>query len=512
VQRRNLLHLLTALPASAALGGIVRAPETSPVAPPAPASTPFDADTVPAMARALAAKPYQAPDATLPADLKNLKYQEYRSIRFDTKKALWRGQGTPFQVQFFHRGFLYTDRVDIFEVAGGQAQPIRYTPDLFHFDRVQPPKVDDLGFAGLRLHNPISRPDYFDEVCTFLGASYFRAVARGQGYGLSARGLAVKTADPGGEEFPAFKSFWIEKPARNAQAIVMWALLDSQSVAASFRFEIQPGTDTIFTVDALLLPRVDIGEAGIAPLTSMFYFDANNRAGIDDYRSAVHDSSGLLMLTGHGDPLWRPLVNPTTLQFSAFGDTNPRGFGLLQRERRFSAYEDLEANYQRRPSLWVEPVGDWGEGNVDLVEIPTKEEIHDNIVAFWRPKQPLKAKGEYTFKYRLHWCWDPPGTGSLAKIMQTRAGVGFERDTRQFVIDVAGEALKAIPPDAPLSAQIDADKGRIRHAVAQHNPESGGWRISFALAPADAKVIELKARLVGADAPLSEIWLYRWTA
>ena len=509
VHRRNLLHLLAG---TALAGAAAPAPSVAPPAAPPAARTAFDANTVPNLARALAAKPYQPPVTALPDSLKNLKYDQYRNIRFNLGKALWRGQGTRFQAEFFHRGFLYADRVDVFEVSGGQAQEIRYTPDLFQFDHMAAPKADNLGFAGLRLHYPLNRPDYFDEICSFLGASYFRAVARGQGYGLSARGLAIKTADPTGEEVPVFKSFWLDMPAGAADSVVVWALLDSPSVAAAYRFQIQPGLDTIFTVECLLLPRVDIAAAGIAPLTSMFFFDASARAGFDDYRPAVHDSSGLLMLTGQGETIWRPLANPAQLQFSAFGDTHPRGFGLMQRPRDFAAFQDLEANYQSRPSLWVEPLGDWGEGSVDLVEIPTKVEIHDNIVAFWRPRQPLQAKGEFSFQYRLHWCWNAPIPANLAKITATRAGIGFDANTRLFVIDLDGAALKPIPPDAGLVARVTADKGKIRHAVAAHDPQTGGWRISFELAPGSAKIIELDAVLQGADAVLSERWHYRWTA
>src|SRR5215472_13074636 len=313
MHRRDILLQAVALPI-AALGRAALADE----------SVPFDAATVRNLARDLAQRPWQAPDATLPDELKNLDYQAYRSIRFDPGHALWKGQGLRFTAEFFHRGFLYRDPVKIFEVVDGRAELIRYSPDLFTFGKVKPP-TGDVGFAGFRLHYPLYSPDYFDEICTFLGASYFRAVAKGQGYGLSARGLAIKTADPAGEEFPLFRAFWLERPGKGSDAIVVHALLDSQSAAAAFRFTIRPGKQTIFDTEMALYPRVDLATAGIAPLTSMFLFDTNDRTRVDDYRDAVHDSNGLLLWTGRGEQVWRPLANPRELQLSAFADAGPRG-------------------------------------------------------------------------------------------------------------------------------------------------------------------------------------------
>jgi glucans biosynthesis protein len=281
MHRRDLLVRSAFLSIAAALAG--RTPARADDAAPsgtAPGAS-FDASTVRNLARNLAQQSYKAPDASLPGGLDKIDYQAYRSIRFDSGHALWRGQGVKFTAEFFLRGFLYKERVDIFEVAGGHATPIRYSPDLFTFDKVQAP-TGDIGFAGFRIHNPINRPDYFDEICAFLGASYFRAVARNQGYGLSARGLAIKTAEQSGEEFPLFRSFWLERPAKGSDVIVVHALLDSPSAAAAFRFTIRPGQQTVFDTEMALYPRSDLTVAGIAPLTSMFLFDANDRTRVDD--------------------------------------------------------------------------------------------------------------------------------------------------------------------------------------------------------------------------------------
>jgi periplasmic glucans biosynthesis protein len=472
----------------------------------ADASTPFDGSTVRNLARQLAGAPYKAQSADLPAAFKNLDFNGYQGIRFDTSKSLWRGQGRNFTVQFFHRGYIYQDRVSIYEVVNGRANLLHYSPDLFSFENIQP-STGDLGFAGFKVQYPLNKPD--DELCAFLGASYFRAIAKGQGYGISARGLAIKTADQSGEEFPVFRSFWIERPAQGSDILVIHALLDSPSTTASFRFTIRPGQDTVFDTETATYPRTDIAQAGLAPLTSMYMYDANERMRSDDWRIAVHDSNGLQMRTGHDEAIWRPLTNPRTLQMSAFVDTSPRGFGLAQRKRAFSDYEDLEARYEKRPTLWVEPIGDWGQGVVQLVEIPSDNEVNDNMVAFWRPHDPLRAKGEYLLNYRLHWCWAPPGQLSLAQVMQTLSGFSFDQKHRQFVVDFVGDSIKGLT--AAPALDVGCDKGKIVNATVEANPDISGWRVSIELDTQDNKLVELHARLMQADKPLSETWIYRWT-
>jgi glucans biosynthesis protein len=500
MRRRDILLQSAVLPVVAALGPTARADE----------SLPFDTSTVRTMARELAQHPWQAPNETLPPSLKDLDYQQYRSIRFDPGHALWHGQGLRFTAEFFHLGFLYKQPVKIFEVANGRATQIHYSPALFTFDKVTPP-AGDIGFAGFRLHYPLNRPDYYDEVCTFLGASYFRAVAKGQGYGLSARGLAIKTADPGGEEFPRFTTFWLERPDKNSDAVVVHALLDSQSATTAYRFTIRPGQQTLFDTEMALYPRNDIAAAGIAPLTSMFFFGRNDRTRVDDYREAVHDSAGLLLATGKGELVWRPLANPQALQISAFTDSGPHGFGLMQRGRDFADYQDLEAHYENRPALWVEPIGDWGQGIVELVEIPSNREINDNMVAFWRPHDPLKAKSEYLMKYRLHWCWSLPGATTLAEVAATRCGLSWDQKNRLFVVDFAGGALKGRPADPLPTLDIGSSKGNIVDPVVQPNPATGGMRLAFQLDTGGEKLVEMHARLMDGEAPLTETWLYRWT-
>ena len=482
-------------------GGIARAG-----APQAVGAAGFGPRTVADLARNLASRPYAPPQADLPPQLASITYDAYRAIRFRPEGALWKEQRLPFQTQFFHRGFYFRDRVDIFEVDGGQARPIPYDPQRFSSDAADlsglPP---GLGFAGFRLHTPINNKDYFDEAAVFLGASYFRSLGRNEVYGLSARGLALNTAGAGGEEFPAFRQFWIERPAANATSIVVHALLDSRSVAGAYRFVIRPGDHTVFDVEARLYPRGPLATAGVAPLTSMFLFGPSSPKRFDDFRPAVHDSDGLAMLNGRGERLWRPLTNPGVLQESAFADTAPRGFGLMQRSRKFSDFEDMEARYDRRPSAWIEPQGDWGPGAVHLVEIPSGSETEDNIVAFWRPAQPIT--GEAVFRYRLS--WGPPPPSGLAEVVGTRTGAAFHsKDVRVFTIDFAkpGGGLDGAQP------RVTASAGELAPPTLTPNPETGGLRLDVHLTPGSARTSELRAELVSGGRPVSEAWMYRWTA
>jgi len=503
LNRRSFLQVVAALPlASSTASGLLLPARAE--------STAFDRSIVRQIARDAAGKPFKAPDSKLPDNLKDLDYDHYRAIRFLPEHALWRGEKLPFEVQFFHRGFFYAPRVDIYEVANGQATRITYRPDYFSFGNTPPPSPEvDLGFAGFRLHAPINRPDYYDEVCVFLGASYFRAVAKGEIYGLSARGLAINTGEAKGEEFPLFKSFWIEKPTANANSIVVHALLDSESAAAAYRFTIRPGGTTVFDVEMAIYPRTNLDHAGLAPMTSMFFFGPNDRVDVDDFRPSVHDSDGFAIFNGRGEELWRPLSNPKDLQISTFSDLNPRGFGLMQRQKNFFAYQDIESSFERRPSLWAEPIGDWGEGTVQLIEIPTKEEIHDNIAGFWRPKNPLQAKGEHTYTYRLHWGPDAPKATSLARFSRTAVGARGE-GVKIFVLDLIGERLKSVDPNS-IRGNVSAEKVEIRNVVTQPNPAIGGWRLSFEVSAKEKNPIELRASLMQGNDAISEVWVYRWT-
>ncbi|MFW5816423.1 MAG: glucan biosynthesis protein, partial [Wenzhouxiangella sp.] len=338
-------------------------------------------------AQALAARDWQPPNPPAPA-LAALDYDQYRAIRFDPARALW-AQDEGFRVQFFHPGFLFNESVRIHEIDDGAVREIRFDPDRFRFDPPLdgPPVAAAAGHAGFRVHYPLNRPAVHDEFLVFLGASYFRLIGPGQGYGVSARGLALDSGGSGPEEFPVFRQFWLERPRPDASRLRLLALLDSPSVTGAFAFEVEPGEPTSMVVEARLFARRDLVRPGIAALTSMFKHGDTGPMRVDDFRPRVHDSDGLLVHSSRGEAQWRPLSNRARVRLSSFADdAAPAGFGLLQRRRAFEDYHDLEARYDLRPGKWVEPLGgDWGAGRVELVEIPTADETFDNIVAYWTP-------------------------------------------------------------------------------------------------------------------------------
>ena len=355
-------------------------------------------------ARALAAAPFAWPEAP-PDAIGKLSASDYAMIGFREEHRLFVDPPTGFAVELLHPGFIYSVPVEIFVVDGGISRKIAYDPALFNFGNVPPPESGaGLEFAGFRALTALNQPDVLQPFAIYAGASYFKAVSKGQTFGLSARGLAIGTGEAEGEEFPFFRAHWLEPPGEGR--IVVHSLLDGPSAAGAYRFTIRPGDPTQIDVEATIFAREDIAHLGLAPLTSMFLFDAKDRAEHDDFRLGVHDSDGLAMWNGSDERLWRPLHSPRLLQISAFANSGPRGFGLIQRERSFSDYEDLTAAYHRRPSAWVEPIGDWGKGHVVLVEIPSSEEIHDNIVAYWRPEADIAKGDEISLTYRLSWGWD----------------------------------------------------------------------------------------------------------
>ena len=469
---------------------------------------PFDRAALLARAAELAKQPHSLPPRP-EGDGRRLTYDQYRSIRFDAA-SIWKNENRNFAVDLLYPGFIFDVPVNINLVVGGTARRVLFRNELFAYGPDVPAvATGELGgYSGFRVRAPLNTPNYLDEFLVFQGASYFRAVAKGQLYGLSARGLAVRTARPEGEEFPYFTDFWIERPPEQSTEIVIHALLQSPSVVGAYTFTARPGNDTVIDVDAALFPRVDLTAFGVAPLTSMFLFDPSNRMRFDDYRNAVHDSDGLQILNGRGERLWRALANPrTVVQVSAFLDDSPKGFGLIQRKRDFKDYQDAEAQYDRRPSAWVEPQAEWGPGHVELVEIPSPREMNDNIVAYWQPADPIPAGQSRQFSYRLRFAWEPLDD-SLARVVGTRVGHALNADGhRSFVIDFkgAGDIPDGVVPDVSSSAgEVFAPRGQV---VAQ----TGVYRVAFELDPAREDIIEMRAVLHADGKPWSETWLYQWS-
>ena len=487
--------------------------------PPPPAAPVFGFETVLQAARDRARESHQNRRQTLSGVFSDLDYDAYRAIRYREDRRIWRGEGLGFEIDLMPPGAIYRDVVDIAVVEDGAVRPLPFDPSALHFDearfglpdgRAPEGAAEGHAWTGFRLRYPINRPEMHDEISVFQGASFFRGIGRDQIFGLSARALAINTGAPGGEEFPVFTRFWLHRPSRNATEFKLHALLESQSVVGAYEFLVRPGAETVVDVRSTLIPRVELTQVGIAPLTSMYFFGAKERGRVDDYRDAVHDSMGLQMLTGHGERLWRPLANPATLQLSAFQDVNPRGYGLVQRRRAFEDYQDAEARYEKRPSAWVTPLDEWGEGDTMLVEIPTDSEFNDNIVSFWRPRGALAAEREHPFAYRLYWCALPPDEAPSARVRETRAGRSVnEGERRLLVVDFdIGER-----PIGALRARAETSAGRIMHLNLRSLPRTGVARVVIGFNPPDAGGAEFRLQLVKAEGgePVSETWLYRWT-
>jgi glucan biosynthesis protein len=468
----------------------------------------FSHDEVITQARALSQSAFM-PRQTLPEGLTALDYDTYRAIRFQASRAAWANTATPFSVHMFAPGSVYREPVDVLLVESGVARPVVLAADAFE---TPTPQIAELiaqvgRYAGFRLHHPINQAGEAEEFVVFQGASYFRAVSGGQVYGLSARGLSIDTGEPGGEEFPTFRRFWIERPSPDMDAIVVHALLDSQRVTGAYRFAIWPGSPTAMDVQVTLFARARLSHVGLGCLTSMYMHGAMDAPDAPDYRPAVHDSLGLAMHTGGGERLWRPLFNPRALQLSAFMDRNPRGFGLGQRNRRFSNFEDLEARYDRRPSAWVSPQGDWGEGQVQLVEIPSEFEGNDNIVAYWRPAGGLEAGQEHSFAYRLTWPDDVvPGDG-LGAVTRSAFGRRLADGRPQIVIDWSNPRGVKVD-DISLDISLSGDARHETNVVL--NSGSGGYRVYLTLVSVNAPSTEVRVRPHVRGTAIGETWLYRY--
>jgi glucans biosynthesis protein len=481
----------------------------------ASAASGFGFDDVARRAQQLAAAPATNSPAKLPKELQNLDYDQFRDIRFKPDRAVWRDRKLPFELALFHLGGHFDRPVRINEVSGNTVREIRFDPALFDYgaNKIDPQRMTGLGFSGLRVHYALNTPKYKDEVLVFLGASYFRALGKGQVYGISARGLAVDTGLASGEEFPSFVEFWIERPAPAATELTIYGLLDSRRVAGAYRFVLKPGVETVLDVTARLFLRENVSRLGIAAVSTMYFFGENQRSARDDYRPEVHDSDGLSLQSGTGEWIWRPLVNPKRLLVTSFATTNPFGFGVMQRDRNFSDFEDLEARYELRPSVWIEPKGKWEGGRVELVQIPSPNETNDNIVAYWVPDNPPAPRTPFDIAYRLYWQKDPAARPPLSWVTQTRRGRGYApRDdgTIGFVVDFEGPALRKLPADADVEGIVTVDaNAAVREVVTHHNDVTGGWRLALRLARTDnAKPVELRAYLRTRTTTLSETWSY----
>lgn len=464
-------------------------------------------------ARRLAEQPFAERDSFAPEQLPEMGYSAYTSIRYRREAAVWADSGSPFRAELFHPGLYFQRPVEIHLVEDGRTRKLAFDKGLFDYADPEIGKqvAEDLEFVGFRAFH---QSDWKRDFLSFLGASYFRAVGASMQYGLSARGIAVETSNLGQEEFPSFTAFWLERPEPSGAGLTVHALLDGQSLTGLFTFRTQPTINTEIEVAANLFPRRELANVGFAPITSMYYAGENDWLERRLFRAEAHDSDGLAMHRGNGEWVWRPLANPDAPRVSTFMDETPRGFGLLQRDRNFDNYNDLGADYEDRPNLWIEPQGDWGPGHVELLELPTDDETFDNVVAYWRPQQPLQPGQEHKLSYRMFWGDGMPGRLALpARVTATRIGRAGRPGDRQpdlkFVVDFAGGMLDRLSRDTQLDARIDSSRGAVRLIEVVRIEENGAWRVEFDFEVDGGDTVDLRCFLsLGAQA-LSETWLYR---
>jgi glucans biosynthesis protein len=511
MDRRAFLTSSLSLAAAAGLGGRVvpAAAQGEPAAAPPAGGQPFTFSWLKDEARRLAAAPRVASKTPVPTRFVDLNQDQYRDIRWKRDQLLWRDEKCGFRIEPLPSGFIYRTPVELNLVDGGNAFPVPFDRDRFDWGSSVAPPEDGvvLPFSGLKLRR-LRDTDRWQEFAVFQGATYFKAIAREQAYGLTARGLAINTAEADGEEFPVFTRFYVEKPEENAQTVRLYALLDSKATTGAYRFTLRSGDETNIDVELTLFPREDLGHIGLGALNTMFLYGPIGRQRNDDIRPAVHLSDGLAVVTGLGEKLWRPLADPRTLQISAFGDENPAGFGLVQRARAFTDYQDLERRWDLAPSAWVEPVGDWGKGSVVLVEIPSDSEIHENITAYWRPRGKIPAGQEFSAAYRLRWASSGLQPTDVGRVASSREGRGAQDGWRRYAIDFVGP----MPPVGEIKLVATASAGRIVSPVLKPNPAAGGHRVTFDLDPGNAQMSELRVQLTNGAKPVSETWLYRWVA
>ncbi len=505
-QRREFLGFALggALAAAGARAGAVPA-----AAEPLASPVPFAADAVLKAAVQLAAAPFKAPDAPLPSVFSGLTFDEYASIRRAPGTAIWADDKVGFSLEPLHRGFVYTTPITINIVENGLSQKVIYDPADFDFGKLRPPAaMGDLGFSGLRILKASDQG--FQDAAIFQGASFYRSRARGQEFGVTARGLAIRTGDEPGEEFPLFREFWVEKPTPASNTLTMYALLDSESVTGAFRFTIRPLETTIIDTEMTLIARVATDKLGIGAMAADYLFSGLDHRRADDWRAAVYEVTGLQVLSGKGEWLWRPVCNRETLQISAFSDLNPRGVGLVQRSRSLDAFYDDEGRWELRPTLWIEPIGDWGAGDVRLLEIPAAAENNANIIAQWRPKAGIAARAALSLAYRQFWCWTPPSRPPQAICTSSRAGKIGART--RFAVEMAGDAFADPQKAAAATADIQANPGKVVSVRLYPYKDRRSVRVVFDLDPGSETYSELRLTLNVDNQAVSETWLYRWTA
>ena len=521
---------------------------------------------VQALAQKRAALPYQPRPDKLPPQLKNLTPAQEAGFFWNDAYRLWRKRGLPFQADFYPLSDVVHSPVEVNTVDRHGANLLAYSPTFFHVDvPINPPPPADLGYGGFYVRYPHMAPKSdpnlpLDGFFSVMGASYFRVLARGQVYGLSARALAINAVTEGKEEFPQFTQWWLYQPVPNATTMELDALLESPSVTGAYQFILHPGGVTSVDIHATLFFRKAVPQLGLAPFSSMYLYgeNAKNHFGNGSHPE-IHDSDGLLVNTGKGAWTWRPLEQWPFRQVYNFSDENPRGFGLLQRDRDFTHYQDLTLNYNLRPSAWVTPHGLWGKGELQLIQLVTNNTNTDNVVLQWHPDQTPKAGERLDVGYTIDYYMNDAGRPPLAYVALTLVndpappppvvpgaepipkpatppGANPKAKTAakppaakpaplvppplplpnttpvQFLVDFAGGGIENIAPDHKPDVDLTVSPGTIvRESAVEKNDYDKSWRATFTIIPAKVNVpVELSLFLRDNGKPLTETWTYTW--
>jgi periplasmic glucans biosynthesis protein len=526
LDRRGLLQLGLAAQAALALGGNARAQTGTADAlkfgPPAP----FSFDMLKALAKDLAAKPYVEPPRPNPEIVRRIDYDAHGRLKYRPEHALYANGPGVYPITFMHVGQYFQKTVRMHAVTDGQAREILYDPALFDMPPDSVARSLDpqpSAFAGFWIRESklqvTDRGDWKqrEPFATFLGASYFRAIGEEGQVGMSARGVALFPEPGAQEDFPDFVAHWFEPALAEGEPVTVYSLLDGPSLAGAFRFLITRTAGVVMDIEAEVTLRRDVHRLGLAALTSMYWFSETAKPFLMDWRPEVHDSDGLAMWTGAGERIWRPLNNPPRVMTSTFSDENPRGFGLLQRDRNFDHYQD-GVRYEDRPSTWVEPKGDWGKGAVQLVEIPTDDEIHDNIVAYWLPAEPPRAGSTTSLAYRLNWRDGEDFPRNLARCVATRLGRGGQpglprpQGVRKFLLEFLGGPLADVPYGATVEPVLWASRGTFSYVLTEAVPSDvrGHWRAQFDLTAQGPEPVDMRCYLRSGGEVMSETWLYQY--
>ncbi len=481
----------------------------------------FTFENVIQKAKVLAKAPYQAPQPVTKF-MREISYDDFQGIRFNPDRSLWRKNQSNFQVMFLVPGLQYTHPVtlNVIEAEGPRALSFRKDDFAFADPEVEKRVPADVGLAGFKLTFPLNQKNEQNQFLVFAGASYFRGVGKENVFGLSGRGLAIDTGLPSGEEFPTFREFWLVRPSPDAKDMVIYGLLDSTSLSGAYQFTIFPGNPTKIKVKTQLFPRKDIQLLGVAPLTSMFFYGENTPRPTGEWRREVHDSDGLQIHDGFSDEwIWRPLLNPGTLEMDYFSTRKIQGFGLLQRDGKFSNYEDLGARYDKRPNAWVEAQGEWEQGNVVFVQLPTADETNDNIVAFWTPKAPATPKTPLSLAYDVSFGNADIPQNPMGTVVNTfigdgnRIGGGKAPHAYRVIVDFVGGRLSKLASNAPINGQVVAlDDGEILEHFVEYHEQMKGWRLSILAKPSPRHQLHLRAFLSNEKTTLTETWTYRLPA